>query len=116
MMRQGATMTMEAWNKKAKPNLDWNHSWGATPLNVISRFLLGVTPLEPGFKRISIRPQLGGLGRVSATVPTAVGAVTIVATPDSLEFTSPAPAEVVFAGETRSFPAGRHFVKAGAKR
>ena len=38
MMQKGATITMESWNRHVKPNLDWNHSWGATPLNAISRF------------------------------------------------------------------------------
>ena len=38
MIDQGATMTMEAWSLKAKPNQDWNHAWGAAPLNIIARF------------------------------------------------------------------------------
>lgn len=38
MLEQGATMTMEAWNQKAKPNQDWNHAWGTAPLNIIARF------------------------------------------------------------------------------
>ena len=108
----GSTISMEAWNPAAKPNLDLNHAWGAAPLNVISRYVVGVTPLEPGFRKIAIRPRIGGLKRVSATVPTPVGAVTVTATPECLEFTSPSPAVVVFAGETRAYPAGRHKVKA----
>ncbi len=39
MLRQGATMTMEAWSLKAKPNQDWNHAWGAAPANLLPRFL-----------------------------------------------------------------------------
>lgn len=38
MLAQGATMTMEAWSLKVKPNQDWNHAWGAVPLNVLARF------------------------------------------------------------------------------
>ena len=38
MLGQGATMTMEAWSQKAKPNQDWNHAWGTVPLNIIARF------------------------------------------------------------------------------
>ena len=110
MMKRGATITMEAWNVEVKPNLDWNHAWGAVPLNIVSRYLLGVTPIAPGFKKIAIRPRLGGLKRVSAVVPTAAGRVVLNVTPSELEFTSPSPAEVTFAGETRRFPAGRHRV------
>jgi hypothetical protein len=61
MIDFGSTISLEAWNVKAKPNLDLNHAWGAVPLNIISRYVLGVTPKDPGFKKISIRPQLGNL-------------------------------------------------------
>ena len=104
----GSTVTMEAWNIDAKCNLDLNHAWGAAPLNIISRYVVGVTPLEPGFRTISIHPRLGGLKRLSATVPTAAGPVTVEATPDALAFESPSPVVAVFAGETRRFPPGRH--------
>ena len=110
MIDFGSTVSMEAWSVKAKPNLDLNHAWGAVPLNIIARYVLGVTPLEPGFKKISIRPQLGGLKHVKGTVPTVAGPVTVEATPGKLVFTTPAPAEVAFGGQIRSFPAGRHEV------
>lgn len=111
MMKQGATITMEAWNSRVKPNLDWNHAWGATPLNAISRFLLGVTPIEPGFRKVAIRPQIGNLKKVSATVPTAIGSIVLKITPSELEFISPSPSEVTFAGETRRLPAGHHTIQ-----
>ena len=38
MVDQGATMTMEAWSIAVKPNQDWNHAWGAAPLNIIARY------------------------------------------------------------------------------
>ena len=108
MIDFGSTISMEAWNLKAKPNLDLNHAWGAVPLNMIARHVLGVTPLEPGFRKISIRPQLGGLKRIRGSVPTVAGTVTVEATADKLVFDTPTPAEVVFGGVSRSFPAGRH--------
>ena len=108
MAEFGSTVTMEAWNIGAKYNLDLNHAWGAAPLNIISRYVVGVTPLEPGFKTISIHPRLGGLKRLSAIVPTATGPVMVEATPDALVFESPSPVVAVFAGETRRFPSGRH--------
>ncbi|MBR4171682.1 MAG: hypothetical protein IKR48_08535, partial [Kiritimatiellae bacterium] len=108
MMDFGSTVSMEAWNVKAKPNLDLNHAWGAAPLNIISRYILGVTPLEAGFRKVAIRPQLGGLKRIAGTVPTALGPVKIEATPDRLVFVSPAPVEATFCGKSRTFPSGRH--------
>ena len=110
MIDFGSTVSMEAWTLADKPNLDLNHAWGAAPLNIIARFILGVTPLEPGFRKVAIRPQLGGLKHVKGTVPTVAGAVTIEATPDRLVFTAPSPAEVTFGGRTQSFPAGRHAI------
>jgi hypothetical protein len=62
----------------------------------------------PGFKKVSIRPQLGGLKHVTGTVPTVAGPVKLDMTPDKLVFTSPVPSEVVFGGEKKSFPAGQH--------
>jgi hypothetical protein len=108
MIEFGSTVSLEAWSVKSKPNLDLNHAWGAVPLNIIARHVLGVTPLEPGFGRISVRPKLGGLKHVKGTVPTAAGPVGVEAVPGKLKLTVPAPAEVVFGGITRSVPAGSH--------
>jgi hypothetical protein len=108
MMDFGSTVTMEAWSVKVKPNLDLNHAWGAVPLNIISRYILGVTPLEPGFARISVRPALGGLARVKGTVPTAKGPVEIDATAAKLRISVPAPARVVWNGKTVDVPPGEH--------
>ncbi len=108
MIDFGSTISMEAWNMAAKPNLDLNHAWGAVPLNIIARHILGITPKEPGFKKICIRPQLGGLKYIKGTVPTAAGPVTVEATPEKLIITTPTPAEVVFGGRKHSFPSGRY--------
>ena len=75
MLRTGSTVTLEAWDAKFKPNLDWNHAWGATPANIIPRQLMGIQPLEPGWKRMRIKPQPGKLAFASIQVPTILGAV-----------------------------------------
>ena len=94
MMKQGATISMEAWNSAVKPNLDWNHAWGAVPLNVISRFVLGVTPLEPGFAKVRIAPRPAGLKKVSARIPTMKGTIRLTIAGDELSVDSPVPAEI----------------------
>jgi alpha-L-rhamnosidase len=71
----GTTITLEAWDNKYKPNQDWNHAWGAAPANIIPRMLMGVEPLEAGFRKIRIRPQPGGLERAALDVPTIRGTV-----------------------------------------
>jgi hypothetical protein len=61
MIRSGSTITMEAWDKVYKPNLDLNHAWGAAPANLIVRKLMGVEPIEAGGSVVKIKPQLGHL-------------------------------------------------------
>ncbi len=112
MLEQGATVTMEAWAPKYKPNLDLNHAWGAAPINVISRYVLGVTPLEPGFAKIRIAPNVGDLRRVEGTVPTAKGPVKVlVENNEVLTVETSAPARIEFAGQVREVPAGKHVVR-----
>ena len=77
MLAQGATSTMESWNPGVKPNLDFNHVWGITPLYAISRFVLGVKPLEPGWKKVSVTPRLGPLKWAEGVVPTVHGGIRV---------------------------------------
>ena len=49
MIRIGSTISLEAWDMKYKPNADWNHAWGATPANIIPRYLWGIRPKQAGF-------------------------------------------------------------------
>ena len=80
MIDFGSTITAEAWSSADKPNLDWNHAWGAAPGNLISRFILGLRPLTAGFGQILIQPQLGDkLTYAQGVVPTIRGPVSISA-------------------------------------
>jgi len=56
---------------------DWSHAWGGTPLIQMSARILGVTPAAPGYKRIAIRPHLGGLHFAKGVVPTQMGDVSV---------------------------------------
>ena len=71
----GSTITLEAWDNKYKPNQDWNHAWGAAPADLIPRLLMGVEPLEPGFRKVKIKPQPGLLEQAEITVPTIRGSI-----------------------------------------
>jgi len=77
MIRAGSTITMEAWDNKYKPNQDWNHVWGAVPANVIPRKLMGVEPIEPGWRTFRVRPQIGSLKWVNCKVPTIKGNIEV---------------------------------------
>lgn len=77
MLDFGSTITLEAWGPQDKPNLDLNHAWGTVPLNIISRYVLGVTPQEPGFKKVRVDPHPGGIRYLKGTVPTPAGPITV---------------------------------------
>ena len=77
MIEDGSTTTWEAWDPSVKPNLTWNHAWGSAPANILSRYVLGVRPSLPGFEKVLIAPQIGGLTWVNGMVPTVRGPVSI---------------------------------------
>lgn len=78
MIRSGSTITLEAWDNKYKPNQDWNHAWGTAAANLISRKLMGIEPIEPGFKKIRIKPQPGSLISAEIKQPTIRGEVAAI--------------------------------------
>ncbi|MDA3893987.1 MAG: family 78 glycoside hydrolase catalytic domain [Salinivirgaceae bacterium] len=75
MLRLGSSMTLEAWDAKYKSNLDWNHAWATAPLNIIVRYIWGITPEQPGFKHIKISPRLNSLSYSSIKVPSINGCI-----------------------------------------
>ena len=77
MIRAGSTITLEAWDNKYKPNQDWNHVWGAVPANAIPRKLMGIEPLEPGFRKMRIKPQPSTLTHAELILPTIRGNVKV---------------------------------------
>ena len=82
----GTTITLEAWDWKYKNNLDWNHAWGAAPANIIPRYVMGVQPLEPGFGKIQIKPQVGDLKNGSINLATIRGTIHVDFTTDHETF------------------------------
>eukprot|EP00038_Savillea_parva_P011094 m.195046 g.195046 ORF g.195046 m.195046 type:complete len:1141 (-) comp19371_c0_seq1:207-3629(-) len=77
-----ATTTMECWDPDELPNLTFSHIWSASPSFIIPWLLAGVQPLEPGYRKVSIKPMPGPLKRVNATVPTVRGPVRAVVEQD----------------------------------
>ena len=93
---------------KVKPNQDLNHAWGTAPLNIISRFILGVTPETAGFGRIRVQPELGGLRWVRGAVPTRVGLVRIEMSDEKIVVDVPVESRVVLGVRDVIVSAGRH--------
>jgi len=76
-LRIGSTLTIEAWDNKYKPNLDWNQSAGSVPAYTIPRRLMGIEPLEPGFGKIRIKPQPSTLRHAAIKIPTIRGDIAV---------------------------------------
>jgi hypothetical protein len=77
MIRAGSTVSMEAWDNKYKSDQDWNHIWGAAAGNLIARKLMGIEPLEPGFKKIRIKPQPATLKQAEIKTPSIRGDIRV---------------------------------------
>jgi len=77
MIRAGSTMTMEAWDVEYKPNCGWNQPAGSVPAYIIPAKLMGIEPLEPGFRRIRIKPQPASLENAEIKFPTIRGSVNV---------------------------------------
>lgn len=75
MMRSGATITMEDWDRDFKPNLDWNHAWATAPANIAFRGILGIIPTAPAYGVFAVFPQIGELKKVSGSIKTLRGTI-----------------------------------------
>ena len=53
------------------------HGWASGPTWFLTRYVLGVRVLEPGCKKLLIKPYLSNLDYVKGKYPTPYGAVTI---------------------------------------
>ena len=53
------------------------HGWASGPTAWLSRYVLGVEVVEPGFKKVRITPHLGNLKWVEGSFPTPFGVIQI---------------------------------------
>jgi alpha-L-rhamnosidase len=62
----------EDWEVKPDSRQQWSHC-AVAPLYIVYMGLAGIRPLEPGFKKVEIRPQLADLERLELTARTVQG-------------------------------------------
>lgn len=53
------------------------HAWGASPVYLLGKYYLGVSPLKPGYAEWECCPSLGGLEWMRGSVPTPYGKVRV---------------------------------------
>jgi hypothetical protein len=66
----------EDWDAQPDSPQQWSHC-PVAPLYIAYQGLMGLKPLEPGFKRYELRPQLGGLEDLELTAFTVQGPVAL---------------------------------------
>lgn len=88
MLKLGATSFWEEYNpdKKGTEHLAMYgrpfgkslcHAWGASPIYLLGKYYLGVSPDSPGYETYTIEPHLGGLAWMEGKVPTANGDISV---------------------------------------
>jgi alpha-L-rhamnosidase len=86
MLDRGATTIWEtfagAYTQDENWTRSWCHAWSSAPLYLLPAYVLGVRPLEPGFKHALIAPQLGDLEWAEGRVPTPYGEIEMRAEQD----------------------------------
>ena len=60
------------------------HAWGASPVYLLGKYYLGVTPLKAGYEEYEVRPVLGGLKWMRGAVPTPFGLIRVEMTADTI--------------------------------
>lgn len=102
MVNTGASTFWEMWSWGGKYDgsrltRSHCHGWSSAPTYFLSTYILGVTPLSPGFKRVKIAPRPGDLHFCRGALPTPYGDVVVkwyVYDDGSGELSIEAPAEV----------------------
>ncbi|MCS2406146.1 Bacterial alpha-L-rhamnosidase 6 hairpin glycosidase domain protein [Bacteroides salyersiae] len=88
MLREGATSFWEKYNPEetgtqhlamyGRPyGKSLCHAWGASPIYLLGKYYLGVTPEEAGYREFRIAPNLGGLKWMEGSVPTPNGDISV---------------------------------------
>ena len=62
-------MTTESWSFDINPGMDLSHSWGSSPINIITRNIIGVSSQVPNFKEFNIHPKDKDLNFFNSKVP-----------------------------------------------
>lgn len=52
-----------------------NHAWSGGALTILSRYLCGIAPVEPGYRTFSVLPQPGAITHASAAVSSVAGRI-----------------------------------------
>lgn len=88
MLERGATSFWEQYDPAQKGDAQYAmygrpfgkslcHAWGASPIYLLGKYYLGVTPTSPGYGTYEVKPDLGGLEWIEGEVPLTDGQVKV---------------------------------------
>lgn len=77
MLSRGLTTWAERPDASLNPPRSDCHAWSSSPNFEIFRTVVGIDSAAPGFARVSVRPHLGRLTRVSGAIPHPRGEVAV---------------------------------------
>ncbi len=86
MLKLGATTVWEAYDPEQKGDEHYAmygrpfgkslcHAWGANPVYLFGKYLLGVKPTSAGYATYTVEPSLAGLDWIKGKVPTPQGSI-----------------------------------------
>ena len=65
------------------------HAWGASPIYLLGRYALGVSPTSAGYKTYEVKPSLMCFGKIEGKVPTPYGEIQVKMNKSSIRVLSP---------------------------
>jgi alpha-L-rhamnosidase len=74
MIEKGATTFWEVWEPTFHSRC---HAWSSSPVYHLSQQVLGVSPVEAGWKKVRIAPWMGKLDFARGRVPTPLGVINV---------------------------------------
>ncbi len=68
----------EFWTTSAENGVGtMNHAWTGGPLVIMSKYMVGIAPTSAGYATYQIKPVMGELSQVSASVPSVQGDIVV---------------------------------------
>ena len=55
----------------------FNHAWSGGGLTIISQYLCGVSPVEPGYKKFEVKPRMGSINQAHTMLSTVRGIINV---------------------------------------
>lgn len=122
MLNEGATTFWEEYDPKQtgiekysmygrKFEKSLCHIWGAAPICLIGKYIVGIRPTKAGYKEFIIKPNLSGLTSFAATIPINNGKVEVGINKNTLKvFTNSSGGKLIYNDIEYVIQPGKQFI------